>query len=109
MGTFPVTEDGANGTVAKGYYKIMGAGVYGQVGTCYQYLDNPAVMATFGFVSSGSITISKDEATGDYTISTDFVTDKGKSIKATYTGPFISNGKAAPRKQREARISPLNK
>lgn len=109
VGTFPVTEDGANGTVAKGYYKVMGAGVYGQVGTCYQYLDNPGVMATFGFVSSGSITISKDEATGDYTISTNFVTDKGKSIKATYTGPFISNGKAAPRKQREARISPLSR
>lgn len=59
IGTFPVTENGANGTVARGYYKVMGAGVYGQVGTCYQYLDNPGVYATFGFVNSGSITIAK--------------------------------------------------
>ena len=109
IGTFPVTEDGANGTVAKGYYKIMGAGVYGQVGTCYQYLDNPGVYATFGFVNSGSITISKDDATGHYTIATDFVTDKGKSIKATYTGPFLSNGKTAPKKQCVERVSPLTK
>ena len=109
IGTFPVTEDGANGTVARGYYKVMGAGVYGQVGTCYQYLDNPAVYATFGFVQSGSVTISKDETTGNYTIATDFVTDKGKSIKATYSGPFLSNGKTAPKKQRVERVSPLAK
>lgn len=109
IGTFPVTEDGANGTVARGYYKVMGAGVYGQVGTCYQYLDNPGVYATFGFVQSGSVTISKDETTGHYTIATDFVTDKGKSIKATYSGPFLSNGKTAPKKQRVERVSPLAK
>jgi hypothetical protein len=107
VGTFPVTEDGSNGTVRKGCYKNFGGGAKGSDGTRYEYVESPIDESTFGFVESGSITISKDTATGNYTISTDFITDKGKSIKATYTGPFKSNGKTPAGKQRVARLQPV--
>lgn len=63
-------------------------------------------MATFGFVNDGSVTISKNSTTGDYTIATDFITDKGRSIKATYTGPFKSNRASSMPKKRNLRIAP---
>ncbi len=107
VGTFPVTEDGSNGTVRKGCYKNFGGGAKGSDGTRYEYVESPIDESTFGFVESGSITISKDTATGNYTISTDFITDKGKSIKATYTGPFKSNGKTPAGKQWVARLQPV--
>lgn len=106
LGTFKVTKDGANGTVQEGYYKNYGGGVSGSFGTRYEYNEVPTQMATFGFVNGGSVTISKNSTTGDYTIATDFITDKGRSIKATYTGPFKSNRASSMLKKRNLRIAP---
>ena len=106
LGTFKVTKDGANGTVQEGYYKNYGGGVSGSFGTRYEYNESPTQMATFGFVNGGSVTISKNSTTGDYTIATDFITDKGRSIKATYTGPFKSNRASSMPKKRNLRIAP---
>lgn len=108
-GTFLVTEDGANGTVRAGFWKNYGGGVSGSDGTRYEYNEGIGGMSTFGFISSGSVTIRKNNATGDYTIATDFVTDKGCKINATYVGPFKSNKAASATKKRVARVAPAAK
>lgn len=105
LGTFNVTKDGANGTVQEGYYKNYGGGVSGSYGTRYEYVEALGQMSTFGFVNGGSVTISKNSSTGDYTIATDFITDKGCSIKATYTGPFKSNRASSMPKKRNMRLA----
>ena len=66
-------------------------------------------MSTCGFISGGSVTIRKNNSIGDYTIATDFVTDKGCKINATYVGPFKSNKAASAAKKRVARVAPAAK
>lgn len=108
-GTFLVTKDGANGTVRAGSWKNFGGGVSGSDGTRYEYREGLEGMSTFGFISGGSVTIRKNNATGDYIIATDFVTDKGCKINATYVGPFKSNKAASATKKRVARVAPAAK
>lgn len=109
LGTFPVTDDGANGTVRKGYYKDFGGGVSGSDGTIYYYRESLKAESIYGFVDSGTVTISKDDATGDYTISTHFKTDKGFAVNATYKGPFKSNKSSAAQAKAKRMPSALAK
>lgn len=106
LGTFGVTKEGENGTVRAGFYKNFGGGVSGSDGTRYEYVEQLGVQSIFGFVTGGSVTISTENVMGKsyYNINTDFVTDKGVSIKAHYLGPFKSNKSSS--KRQALRLAP---
>lgn len=88
IGTFYVSNSGDEFTLPKGTFEDYGGGIYGSEGTVYYYVDPKTYKTTFGFIDSGSVTISKDESTGEYTISVNFVTNNGYKVKATYKGAF---------------------
>ena len=106
LGTFGVTKEGENGTVRAGFYKNFGGGYTGSDGTRYEYVEQLGVQSIFGFVTGGSVTISTENVMGKsyYNINTDFVTDKGVSIKAHYLGPFKSN--KSSKKKQALRLAP---
>lgn len=87
VGTFSVE----NGDITKGEYMDYGGGIKGAVGTTYYYLESVVSEPVYGFIASGTVTVSLDASTGKYTIATDLKTDKGYAVKATYVGPMQKN------------------
>jgi hypothetical protein len=88
IGVFHLSTQEKKGSVLKGEYKLYGGGMYGPIGTYYSFIKEAGAEALHGFIIKGTIAISKDTFTDNYTIIIDCRTDLGYSIKAIYTGPF---------------------
>lgn len=85
-GTYTISADTCEFTAPEGDYKRIDMMNIENVGCYYYYLDEDSLEQTMGFLTEGTVTISRD---GDsYTVAVDARTHDGFKVSGRYTGPL---------------------